>query len=115
MIVTHINGTSDNVCKCGSWLAHWKNHSGQTLPLYCPEDGCLQKPEVGAHVQIDNSADRSWYIVPLCSAHNRETGKSLDVSVSVMLVPAKAGRTCGKREEAVARTASSSERTPTRI
>jgi hypothetical protein len=28
MTVYNINGTSDNTCKCGSWLAHWKNYSG---------------------------------------------------------------------------------------
>jgi len=96
MKVKNINGTSQNTCKCGSWLQHWKNHSGQSLPSYCPETSCLQKPEVGAHVQKDNSADNSWYIIPLCKTHNAETGKSLTVSDSIVLVSANVSKTCDK-------------------
>jgi len=95
MKVNNISGTSDKTCKCGSWLDHWKNFSGQSLPGYCPEKTCLQTPEVGAHVQKDNSTDRSWYIVPLSKKHNGETGKSLEVSDSTTLVSANATSTCG--------------------
>ncbi len=96
MKVTNINGTTQNTCKCGSWLEHWKKFSGQALPSYCPEASCLQKPEVGAHVQKDSSTDRSWYIIPLCKAHNAQTGKSLTVSDSIKLVSANVKETCGK-------------------
>ena len=96
MKVKNINGTSSNICKCGSWLEHWKNFSGQTLPSCCPESGCTQKPEVGAHVQKDNSMDDSWYIIPFCTKHNGETGKSLTVSDSIKLVSANVSNTCGK-------------------
>jgi hypothetical protein len=94
--VNNINGTSDKACPCGSWLDHWKNFSGQSVPAYCPEDSCLQKPEVGAHVQKDSSTDRNWYIVPLCKKHNGETGKSLNVSNHIALVSANVKETCGK-------------------
>jgi hypothetical protein len=97
MKVTNINGTSDNTCKCGSWLAHWKNYSGQPLPTYCPETRCLQKPEVGAHVQKDSAVDDAWYIVPLCKTHNVQTGKSLTISDSISLVSANVSETCGKQ------------------
>jgi hypothetical protein len=96
MKVKNINGTSDNTCKCGSWLEHWKNFSGQLLPSYCPEQSCTKKPEVGAHVQKDNSTDSSWYIVPLCTTHNAEYGKSIDISDSTKLVSANVAETCGK-------------------
>ncbi len=96
MRVKNINGTSDNTCKCGTWLDHWKKFSGQSLPSYCPESACLQKPEVGAHVQKDGSTDTSWYIVPLCKKHNGETGKSLDIGDSVKLASANVSATCGK-------------------
>ena len=75
MKVKNINGTSDNTCKCGSWLDHWKKFSGQSLPTYCPETKCIQKPEVGAHVQKDSSTDSSWYIVPFCKTHNGGNGQ----------------------------------------
>ena len=96
MKVRNINGTRDNVCRCGGWLQHWKNFSGQSLPTYCPEASCMNTPDVGAHVQKDNSTDESWYIIPLCSTHNAQTGKSLTVSDSIALVSANVSKTCGK-------------------
>jgi hypothetical protein len=95
MRVRNIDGTSTRTCKCGSWLDHWKNFSGQSVPSLCPVVGCFQKPEVGAHVQRDSATDSSWYIVPLCRTHNAETGKSLDISDSVKLVSANVSQTCG--------------------
>ena len=97
MKVKNINGTSENTCKCGSWLDHWKKFSGQSLPSYCPEAKCIQEPEVGAHVQKDSSTDKSWYIVPLCSTHNAKTGESLEISDSISLASANVSETCGKQ------------------
>lgn len=96
MKVNNINGTSGKACNCGSWLSHWKNFSGQALPQYCAEKTCTGKPELGAHVQKDSSADRGWYIVPLCKEHNGQTGSSLSVGDYVALVSANASETCGK-------------------
>jgi len=96
MRVKNINGTSGNICKCGSWLKHWEKFSRQSLPPYCSEKTCMKKPEVGAHVQKDNSTDNSWYIVPLCNVHNGETGKSIDIMDSTVLVSANVSETCGK-------------------
>lgn len=94
MRVRNIEGTSENVCKCGSWLDHWKNFSRQSLSAYCAERSCTKMPEVGAHVQKDTS-DNSWYIVPLCKDHNRKTA-SLEIVDSVALVPANVSITCGR-------------------
>jgi hypothetical protein len=98
MKVTNINGTSDNTCKCDSWLAHWEkfNPTGQSLSLYCSEESCRNKPEVGAHVQKDSSTDKRWYIVPLCSTHNAKTGESLEIRDSISLASANVSETCGK-------------------
>jgi hypothetical protein len=96
MKVNNINGTSQNTCKCDSWLNHWKNFSGQVLPKWCSEEKCIQKPEVGAHVQKDSFTDSNWYIVPFCYTHNGETGKSLEIVGSVKLVSANVSETCGK-------------------
>jgi len=96
MKVRNINGTSDRTCKCGSWLDHWRKFSGQPLSSYCSETACIQKPELGAHVQKESLTDSSWYIVPLCRQHNGQTGKSLTISDSVTLVSANVADTCGK-------------------
>lgn len=94
MKVKNINGTTDNTCRCGTWIDHWKNYSSQALSKYCSEEQCPEKPEVGAHVQKDNSSDSSWYIVPLCKKHNGETNKSIDIG-NVELVDANVSQTCG--------------------
>ena len=96
MRVNNINGISDNACKCGGWLGHWKKFSGQPLTTFCPQVTCVQRATVGAHVQKDNSGDSSWYIVPLCTTHNGKKGQSLDISENVNLVSANVSETCGK-------------------
>lgn len=97
MKVKNINGTSSNVCKCGSWLDHWINFSGLAVPSYCSEKTCIQKPEVGAHVQKDSSVDSNWYIIPLCKTHNSKTGESIEVVDSTKFVSANVSETCGRR------------------
>lgn len=94
MKVKNINGTSDNSCNCGSWLAHWKNYSGQLLSQWCAEANCINQPEVGAHVQKD-SRDAAWYIVPLCREHNSKRGATLDLVPAAVLVSANVANTCG--------------------
>src|SRR5438477_28360 len=94
MKVTNINGTADNICHCGSWLEHWKNFSGQALSNHCAEIYCMNKPEVGAHVQKDDPTDKNWYIVPFCKGHNGETEKALTISDTVKLVSANVCETC---------------------
>jgi hypothetical protein len=96
MKVRHINGISDNACKCGSWLDHWLKFSGQPLLSYCSEEKCLQNPEVGAHVQKGGSFNDSWYIIPLCKAHNGKKGGAINVVDFVKLVSANVKETCGK-------------------
>ena len=96
MKVSNVNGTSQSTWKCGSWLDHWRKFSGQVLPSTCPELSCVNQPEVGAHVQRDSATDRSWYIVPLCKAHNSQTGKSINILDSTRLASANVANTCGK-------------------
>ena len=96
MKVKNINGTSTITCKCGSWLDHWKNFSGQLLSSFCSEVTCMQRAEVGAHVQKDSATDKSWYIVPLCKVHNAKTGDSIYIIDDIKLVSANVSETCGK-------------------
>ncbi len=66
-------------------------------PVSCPVIGCSNKAEVGAHVQKDDSADKSWYVIPLCKKHNSETGKALEVRDDpTLLAAANVALTCGK-------------------
>jgi hypothetical protein len=91
----NVNGTSASTCKRGSWLDHWKKFSGQSLPTHCSKKTCTNKPDVGAHVQKDSSYDRACYIVPLCTEHNRQAAKSLDLMDRATLVSANVSQTCG--------------------
>ena len=95
MKVVNINGTSQKTCRCGSWLAHWEKYSGQSLPVYCSERWCTGKAEVGAPVQKDGSKGHAWYIVPLCSKHNAQTGECLELVDSIKLASANVAVTCG--------------------
>lgn len=95
MRVKNINGMCHAMCRCGSWLAHWKYFGRPHLPLHCAEIMCFQEPELGAHVQKDGSLDDAWYIVPLCKKHSNQIGASLTISDSVALVPANVSDTCG--------------------
>mgnify|MGYP001611199750 CR=1 FL=1 len=94
MKLRNINGTSQNTCKCGSWLKHWEKFSGQKTE-FCQANSCLKKDVVGAHVQKANSQDQNWYIYPLCNSHNQATGE-LEVSDSYQLVSANKKETCEK-------------------
>jgi hypothetical protein len=95
MKVRNLLGTSEKACKCGSWLDHWENFSGQTVPTYCPVTKCYNKDLVGAHVQKDNSSDKASFIIPLCATHNKAEG-ALEISDVYGLVSANVSTTCGK-------------------
>jgi hypothetical protein len=92
--IKNINGTSQTNCKCGSWLQHWINFSGQNA-TYCKEITCTKTDLVGAHVQKADSTDQNWYIVPLCKDHNKSTGE-LEIRDGIKLVSANKKETCEK-------------------
>ena len=94
MKVKNINGTSQNKCKCGSWLQHWRNFSKQTA-TECRAKGCSRNNLLGAHVQKDVDYDNRWYIVPFCHEHNKAVG-SVELVVGTKLVPANKSETCDK-------------------
>lgn len=92
MKVKNINGTTQNRCRCGSWLQHWKNYSGQSATI-CRALGCSRKDLLGAHVQKDVSYDNNWYIVPFCNRHNKAT-TSIELVAGTILVSANKKKTC---------------------
>jgi hypothetical protein len=96
MKIDNFDGDTIEICPCGSRLNHWKKLSGAPNRRFCPVIGCIRKPEVGALVQKTNSSDQGWYITPLCTEHSAQTGGSIDVGGSTILVPANATDTCGR-------------------
>ena len=88
MKIKNINGTSNASCGCGAWLKHWEKFSGQKT-IYCQAIGCLNTDVVGAHVQKSDGLDRSWYIYPLCNAHNKS---STELEVSDTYTPVSANK-----------------------
>ncbi len=97
MKVKNIKGTSDNTCKCDSWLAHWEKYSG-VEPGNCVEKDCKSKATVGAHVRKDSDTDSSWYIIPLCDTHNKKADE-MELRGTPTLVSANVSETCGKNKK----------------
>lgn len=89
MKVKNLNGTSDNTCdKCGTWLNHWENLSGE-VAILCSCKDCDGFAEVGAHVQ-KNTSDCSWYIVPLCKECNKKPSTDVfELKEDTVLVSAR--------------------------
>lgn len=56
-----------------SWLDYWERATGLKAYL-CHVTGCLKLATDGAHVQLDDSYDKRWYIVPMCHPHNCQFG-----------------------------------------
>ncbi len=93
MKATNINGTSDNNCRCGSWLQHWTNYGGRTQFPLCSASGCNRFADVGAHVHKEY--DYKWSIIPLCYEHNNQYGQTIEVKPGTIFVPASKSETCG--------------------
>lgn len=91
--VKNVNGTSQKDCKCGSWLQHWLNYSGQKADS-CKVKGCTNTDLLGVHVQKNVSYDRNWYIVPLCREHSKKSDL-LELEDGTYLVSAHKSLTCG--------------------
>ena len=93
--IKNINGTSDTICKCGSWLQHWRNFSEHSY-IYCAEKTCHRTDISGAHVQKGgDSTDENWYIMPLCKTHIESTGE-LEINDTYTFVSADKNETCEK-------------------
>jgi hypothetical protein len=56
---------------------------------------CVEKNEIGAHVQKDNSPDKAIYILPLCKTQ-AQPGQSVTVNDYLPLVSANLAETCAK-------------------
>jgi hypothetical protein len=97
MKITNINGNPGNTCTCGNWLAHYERFCGKRAHIYCAARWCWHPAEIGVHAQKDHSADKNWYIVPLCSKHGAGTVASLDIGIFSNFVPASVSLTCARQ------------------
>ncbi len=87
-------GTSDRLCKCGSWANHWVkfNSAKQSWPKQCAVEGCSSQPDVGGHViHPDAKGER---IVPLCNSCNGLSSK-FNLKPGTQIPSANVTNTCG--------------------
>ena len=61
-----------------SWIDYWEKATGLKAST-CHVLGCNEQATDGAHVQLVNSSDKRWYIVPMCQPHNCQHGANLFV------------------------------------
>ncbi len=94
--VRNINGTSDNKCKCKSWLAHWKLGTNKKGFIPCSVYGCSRRAEVGAHVLVtDGRSNWQWWIAPFCKKHNHKSNTDeMYLKIGVELISANVQNTC---------------------
>lgn len=82
-------------CPCGTRLQHWEMATGQRASR-CASNGCRRPAAGGGNVvKAGSAADRSLYVVPLCSPCN---GQSEEFDVDLPLVLSTAQATCGYGE-----------------
>lgn len=94
----NLNGTTGKECKCGSWLAHWKNIAGISSTPKCHVMECNAIAEVGAHVILpkmnNESLRRLNYIAPMCKMHNSQPDTELRSKSDRVFVSANKALTC---------------------
>jgi hypothetical protein len=83
--VKNIKGTGSNARQItGTWLEFWEEQKGYSAEQQCyafDEDPNKDKTKVyrckckdnlvGGHVKKIGSNDNRWYILPICSSHNK--------------------------------------------
>ena len=63
----------------GNWIKYWEDATGQKAGI-CHNIACFSMATDGAHVQLSNSTDRRWWIVPLCHQCNCQFGAEFTVT-----------------------------------
>ena len=88
-------GTSDRVCKCGSWSQHWLNYTNPKLtwPFQCSVNGCSSRAALGGHVIHKEVPGEK--IVPLCNSCNGLTA-FFNLKDNVQVISANVADTCGR-------------------
>ncbi len=92
--IKNLNPNPHYSCACGSWLKHWEKFSMNKEPA-CAVANCTSCASVGTHVQLADSTDENWYVLPLCNEHAAST-ENLVVWKRYKLVPANTDLTCDR-------------------
>ena len=101
--VINIKGTGWKNCKCGSWIAHWENFSGE-IAYECSVKGCNGVGVLGAHIKLHDieamskdgeDLSNKHFIVPMCDSHNKQADV-LTLKKGVIVVKASISETCGQ-------------------
>ncbi len=98
MKVKNIGGIEHDACEGCSWLRHWIKFSRSKSAGLCKEADCINIAKVGALVQMADSNDDGWYIVPLCEEHANMKRRTLELFGSPRLVPAKIEKSCANHK-----------------
>ena len=77
--MTYFVHNLQEVSRPGNWIKYWEDATGQKAGL-CHKVGCISMATDGAHVQLSNSDDRRWWIVPLCHKCNCQFGSEFVVT-----------------------------------
>lgn len=95
MDVRNVNGDAkrSKQCACGTWLNHWENCTGKSLPSSCYVTGCTRTDLVGAHI-TKVAGDNTQYIVPICKACNNNPD-DFKIPDNTSLALASQSKTCG--------------------
>ena len=88
--VKNINGTArfkEPSCGCKTWLEHWVQNSGYNLKDFCRRchSHVVKDELVGGHVMKVNSADKDYYIVPICRKCNGKKDKIFEVEEEILV------------------------------
>lgn len=63
----------------GNWIRYWEDAT-KLKAGYCHNIQCYKLATDGAHVQLVDSPNKKWYIVPLCHECNCQHGQDLWVT-----------------------------------
>jgi hypothetical protein len=88
-----INDPETKLCRCGSWLNHYKKFGANIVRL-CVVKECTGHELTGVKVQKQDSEDVKIYIIPLCTTH-AESKDELEIYDSIPLVSSDTKKTCG--------------------
>ncbi|MBI9032588.1 hypothetical protein JEZ13_11390 [bacterium] len=82
--VKNLVGTGSNAREItGTWLEYWEEQTGRKAEKCCAYDENLTKDRskvylcgstkglLGGHVKKVKDNDNRWYILPICSSHNK--------------------------------------------
>ena len=58
----------------GNWIRYWEEATNKPA-FSCHKVGCIATATDGAHVQLSDSSDHKWYVVPLCHTCNCQFGQ----------------------------------------